>query len=135
MERTKRLKQEIKELKEKRKDLEARIEKLKQQNFEAYQNYAAGRADSFRPEKSVQKSIEKELKSLNEKLETMEENCNHMKTDMKKPGAESQFAELTKKMIGHYIEKIEVYDEHRIEIYWKENRKTEPCCVPKFAVI
>lgn len=135
MERTKRLKQEIKELKEKRKDLEAGIEKLKQQNFAAYQNYAAGRADSFRPEKSMQLSIEKELKSLNENLETMEENCNHMKTDMKKPGAESQFAELAKEMIGRYIEKVEVYDEHRIEIYWKENRKTEPFCEPEFAVI
>ena len=115
--------------------MEAGIEKLKQQNFEAYQNYAAGRADSFHPEKSVQKSLEKELKSLNEKLETMEENCNHMKADMEKPGAAGQFAELTKEMIGRYIEKIEIYDEQRIEIFWKEDRKADPFCEPEFAVI
>lgn len=135
MERTKRLKQEIKELKEKRQALEARIEKLKQQNFEAYQNYASGKAESFRPEKSVQKSLEKELSSLNENLETMEESCNHMKADVEKPGAGGQYAELTKEMIGRYIEKIEVYDEQRIEICWKEDRKAEPFCVPEFTVI
>ena len=49
MERTKRLKQEIKELKEKRQALEAGIEKLKEQNFEAYQNSDADRAKSIHP--------------------------------------------------------------------------------------
>lgn len=115
--------------------MEAGIEKLKQQNFEAYQNYVVGKADSFQPEKSVQLSIEKELKSLNENLETMEENCNHMKADMEKPGAGGQSAELKKEMIGRYIEKIEVYDEQRIEIFWKKDRKAEPFCEPEFAVI
>ena len=65
----------------------------------------------------------------------MEANCNHMKADREKPSAGSQFAELTKEMIGRYIEKIEVYDEHHIEIYWKENVEVESFCEPEFAVI
>lgn len=135
MEGINRLERDIKELKEKRQALETRIEKLKQQNFEAYQNYVSGKADSFQPEKSVQKSIEKELKSLNKSLEIMEANCNHMKADREKPSAGSQLAGLTKEMIGRYIEKIEVYDEHHIEIYWKENVEVESFCEPEFAVI
>jgi hypothetical protein len=43
-----------------------------------------------------------------------------MKADVEKPGAGGQYAELTKEMIGRYIEKIEVYDEQRIEIYFRK---------------
>ena len=54
-----RVDKEIKELKEKRWLLEGSIQKLKQQKFESYQNYASGKTDSFQSDDIMLKSAEK----------------------------------------------------------------------------
>ncbi len=116
-----RLDREIKELKEKRQLLDSRIQKLKQQNFEAYQNYASGKTDSFQSDDVVVKSIEKELSDLNETVQQMEASYIKMECDRDSLSIGNEFAALSKEMIDHYIEKIIVYDEQNIEICWKEN--------------
>lgn len=116
-----RLDQEIKELKEKRQLLDSRIQKLKQQNFEAYQNYASGKTDSFQSDGVVVKSIEKELSDLNETVQQMESSYIRMEYDRDSLSIGNEFAVLSKEMIDHYIEKIVVYDEQNVEICWKEN--------------
>lgn len=125
-ERIDELEKEIKELKKTKYALAADVEKLEQQNFQAYENYVSGKSDSFQSDKSEQKAVEKEMESLNERLEAIEADYTCMKADRDKHDVGSQFAELSREMIGRYIEKIEVYDEQHIEIYWKENGKMEP---------
>lgn len=115
-----RLDKEIKELKEKRQLLDSRIRKLKQQNFEAYQNYASGKTDSFQSDEVVVKSIEKELSDLNETVQQMEASYIKMECDREALSVGNEFAVLSKEMIDHYIEKIIVYDEQNIEICWNE---------------
>ena len=114
------LDKEIKELKEKRQILDSRIQKLKQQNFEAYQNYASGETDSFQSDEYKVKSIEKELSDLNESVHQMEASYNKMGCDREALSTGNEFAVLSKEMIDHYIEKIIVYDEQNIKICWKE---------------
>ncbi len=127
MEEADRLGQEIGKLKEERRILLAKRERLKQQNFEAYQEYASGKTDAFQSDNLIQESIEKELKALDKSLEMMEENYIHMRTGRNKPYTGSTFAELSKEMLGRYIEKIEVYDEQHIEIYWKDAKVKGVC--------
>ena len=115
-----RLDKEIKELKEKRQLLDGRIQKLKQQNFEVYQNYVSGKIDSFQSEDVVVKSIEKELSDLDETVQQMEAAYVKMEYDRDSLSVGNEFAVLSKEMIDRYIEKIIVYDEQNIEICWKE---------------
>lgn len=119
------LEKEIRELKGKRQLLDSRLQKLKLQNFEAYQNYASGKTDRFQSEDVVIKSIEKELADLNETVQQMEASY-IIKREGDRDGSLSignELVTLSKEMIDHYIEKIIVNDEQSIEIYWKENVK------------
>ena len=115
-----RLDKEIKELKEKSRLLDSRIQKMKQQNFEAYQNYASGKADVFQSDEVVVKSIEKELSDLNETVQQMEASYIKMECDRDSMSVGNEFAVMSKEMIHHYIEKIIVYDEQNVEICWKK---------------
>ncbi|MDE7321332.1 MAG: recombinase family protein [Lachnospiraceae bacterium] len=115
-----RIDKEIKELKNKRSLLSARIQKIKQQNFEAYQDYVSGKTDSFHSGEIMVKSIEDERTGLNDDIREMEAvytklECGHDSLNFGK-----RFAVLSKEMIEHYIDKIVVYDEKHIEIFWKE---------------
>ena len=115
-----RLDKEIKELKGKRQLLDGRIQKLKQQNFESYQNYVSGKTDSFHSDDIMVKSIENDLATLQETIQEMEAAYIKMECDRDALSVGSEFAVLSKEMIDHYIEKIVVYDEQHIEICWKE---------------
>ena len=114
------LDREIKELKEKRQLLNGRIQKLKQQKFEAYQNYVLGKTDGFQTNDIMVKSVEKELADLNETVQQMEAAYIKMECDSDSLSVGNEFAVLSKEMIDHYIEKIIVYDEQNIEICWRE---------------
>lgn len=115
-----RVDKEIKELKEKRWLLEGSIQKLKQQKFESYQNYASGKTDSFQSDDIMLKSAEKDLADLNESLQKMEAAYIKMECDREALSIGNEFAVLSQEMLDHYIEKIVVYDEQHIEICWKE---------------
>ena len=115
-----RLDGEIKELKERRQLLNGRIQRLKQQNFEAYQNYALGKTDGIQADNIMVKSVEKELEDLNETVRQMEAAYVKMECDRDALSVGNEFAVLSKEMLDHYIEKIIVYDEQNIEICWKE---------------
>ncbi|MFP3155032.1 recombinase family protein [Lachnospiraceae bacterium ZAX-1] len=118
-----RLDKELKDLKEKKQMIDSRIQKLKHQNFEAYQNYASGKTDSFQSDDIAVKSIEKELADLNETVQGMEASYIKMECERARLSVGNEFAVLSKEMINHYIEKIVVYDEQNIEICWKENTR------------
>ena len=109
-----------KEIKEKRWLLEGSIQKLKQQKFESYQNYASGKTDSFQSDDIMLKSAEKDLADLNESLQKMEAAYIKMECDREALSIGNEFAVLSQEMLDHYIEKIVVYDEQHIEICWKE---------------
>lgn len=113
-----RLDKEIKGLKEKKRILLTGIEKLKQDHFEAYQDYASGKSGSFQSDGSVVKSMEEELAGLDDELREMEAACAGMGCNADAGYAGSQFAVLSKEMIGRYIDKVEVYDEQHMEIRW-----------------
>ena len=115
-----RLNKEIKELKDKRSLLSARIQKIKQQNFEAYQDYACGKTDSFHSDEIMVKSVVKELDDLNKDVQKMEAAYIKMECERDSLSTGSQFAVLSREMIDHYIDKVMVYDEQHIEIFWKE---------------
>lgn len=115
-----RVDKEIKKLKEKRWLLEGSIQKLKQQKFESYQNYASGKTDSFQSDDIMLKSAEKDLADLNESLQKMEAAYIKMECDREALSIGNEFAVLSQEMLDHYIEKIVVYDEQHIEICWKE---------------
>lgn len=115
-----RLNKEIKELKDKRSLLSARIQKIKQQNFEAYQDYACGRTDSFHSDEIMVKSVVEEMDNLNKDVQKMEAAYIKMECERDSLSTGSQFAVLSREMIDHYIDKIVVYDEQHIEIFWKE---------------
>lgn len=122
-EATMKLDKEIKDAKQKRQMLDGRIQKLKQQNFEAYQNYVSGKTDSFQTDDTVVKSIEKELTDLNETIQKMEASYNKLEDERDRLSVGNEFVVLSKEMIDHYIEKIVVYDEQNIEICWKEDTR------------
>ncbi len=114
------LKSEIRELKEEREQLRGRIQKMKIQNFEAYKDYASGKRKGFHSNEFMTKSMEDELAAINEKIQKMEDLYMTTQGEKSSLWAGSQFAELSKEMIDHYIEKVFVYDEQHIEIFWKE---------------
>ena len=120
MEAAERLGQEIRKLKEKKRDLSAMAEKAKQQKFEAYQDYASGKAGSFQSDGPAVQSIEEELAGINERLGNLETEYSAMERGGE-GGSRERFAKLSKDMIERYIEKIEVYDEQHMEIRWKND--------------
>ncbi len=120
-----RLEVEIKELKERRQLLNVRIQRLKQQNFEAYQNYALGKSDGFQANNIMVKSVEKELADLNETVQQMEAAYVKRECDRDALSVGNEFVVLSKEMIDRYIEKIIVNDEQNIEICWKEKIRVE----------
>lgn len=120
MDTVSRLRQEMKERKEKRSVLSAKIQKIKKQNFEAYRDYVYGRTDSFRSDESMMRSVMDELDQLDKDIQKME--AAYTKTECEKDSLSSvsQFFVLTKGMIDRYIDKIIVYDEKNIEIFLKK---------------
>lgn len=114
------IEREIKELKEKSRLLKARIQKEKQQKFEAYQNYVQGKTERFHSGETMVKSMEKELVALNEEIQQKEDSHKKLKVDQDSFAMGCRFAELSKEMIDHYIDKIVVYDEQNIQIVWNE---------------
>lgn len=119
MEEADRRTEEIKELKENRSLLLSQMEKLRQQNFEHYQEYACGKTERFHSDESMVKSIENELAALNERIQELEE-AHFKRKDNDGLYAGTPFSELSKEMIDRYIDKIVVYDEQHIEILWKK---------------
>lgn len=111
-----RLAKAIKDQKDKRSSLSAKIQKIKQQNFEAYQDYASGKTDSFHSGEARVKSMEDELISLNREIQNMEAAYRNMEGKC----TQSWFAVLSKEMTERYVEQILVYAEGHIEISWKE---------------
>lgn len=69
----------------------------------------------------VVKSIEKELSDLNETVQQMEASYIKRECDREALSVGNEFAVLSKEMIDHYIEKIIVYDEQNVEIWWKKS--------------
>lgn len=120
MEAAERLKQEIREIKEKKRRLSARAEKVEQQKFEAYRNYASGKAGSFQPDGPAVQSAEEELAGINDRLEKAAAEYSAVGHGGEGYPKE-RFAELSKEMIERYIEEIEVYDEQHMEIRWKND--------------
>lgn len=115
-----RLHQEMKELKRKRSSLSAKILKIKEQNFKAYQDYACGRTDCFHSDDMMVKSVEEELDKLDNDIQKMEAEYIKIECGQDSSSTAGRFAELTKEMIDRYIDKIVVYDEQHIEICWRE---------------
>lgn len=113
-----RMDKEIKGLKEKKRILLTGIEKLKQNYFEAYEDYARGKSGSFQSDRSVVKSMEEELVGLDDELWEMEMAYAGMGCSADAGYAGSQFAVLSKEMVERYIDKVEVYDEQHMEIRW-----------------
>lgn len=111
---------EIRELKEEREQLKGRIQKNKKQKFEAYEDYVSGKNADFHSDEVILKSMKDELQSMNEKIQKKEDSYTKIMCEQGRLWAESNFAELSKEMLDHYIEKVVVYDEQHIEIFWKE---------------
>ncbi len=114
---------EIQELKEKRQALSAKKEKLKQQSFEAYQDYACGRTENFQSDSSALRAMEKELEDINEDIRKKEAAKDRIKGGIDN-GDTDESVVLSKEMIEKYIDKIVVYDEQHMEIKWIETAGT-----------
>lgn len=110
---------EIIELKKKRQTLEKKIHSLKQQCFEAYQNYTSGKTDDFQSNGLMQQHLEDELIKLNSYIEEKEAAYINLKFDCNGVEREKHIAALSKEMVEQYIEKIVIYDEQNIEIQWR----------------
>ena len=111
---------EVRELKAKREQLKGKIQKVQKQKFEAYEDYVSGKSAGFHSDEVMVKSMEDELKTMNEKIQKMEDSYTKLMCEQGSLWAGSNFAELSKEMLDHYIEKIVVYDEQHMEILWKE---------------
>lgn len=111
---------EVRELKAEREQLKGRIQKIKKQKFEAYEDYVSGKSADFHSNEVMVKSMEDELKIMNEKIQKMEDSYTKLMCEQDSLWAGSDFAELSKQMLDHYIEKVVVYDEQHMEIFWKE---------------
>ncbi|NBJ94311.1 recombinase family protein [Parablautia muri] len=125
IEEVERLEKELKGLREKKRNLLAEIEKQKQKNFEAYQDYAWGKAGSFQSDQSVVKSIENGLVGLNSRIQEAETKYSVMTCGRNVEGYGSWLAALSKDMIERYIDKIEAYGDQHMEISWKESDKAD----------
>ena len=132
------LKKEIKKQKEQRKRISIQIENLKQKNFDMYQKYVQGKISDFQSCDSQIKKLELELSNLNENIDKLEDKYLEMKKEEKgknkakstnkinipnkenKQKIDTTISELSKELLDSYIEKIVVYNEKQIEIFWKE---------------
>lgn len=121
MEEAGRLDGEIGKLEERKRALLSGIKKLKRNNFEAYQEYASGKAESFRSDRTAVRAMEEELADVNGRLREMNRACSGMKCGGDGKDGEDQLASLSKEMTERYIDKIEVYDERHMKIFWKES--------------
>ena len=110
----------IRELEKQKQQLERRMERLKEQSFEAYQNYACGKAESFQADRTGIRLAEEELAELNVRIQERKTACSGIGTGRKRECAESQYAVLSKEMMDQHIDRIEVFDEQHMEIWWKE---------------
>lgn len=115
-----RLKNELRELKDEREQLKTRMQKIKMQNLAAYEAYASGKSECFQTNKMMAKSLEDELARINEKIQKQEHSCIEVENTQSSLWAGNKFAELSKEMIEYSIEKVVVYDEQHIEIFWKK---------------
>ena len=113
----------IKELKEKQGILKEKIQKLKHEKFEAYQNYVLGKSECWQNNERSIEAAEKELEKLNEGLQEQEKIYFEMGYNRQEGKTENVFAVLSKEIIDKYIKKIIVYDEQNIEICWKEDKR------------
>lgn len=120
-----RLAGKIKELKDKRQVLLAEAAKIQNRKFEEYQNYVQGKTDVFMTDDKSVKSLEKKLESLNDSIAECEKKYAETVCEGDGLNAGDTFAVLAKESIDRYVEKIVVYNEQHMEIFWKENvRKT-----------
>ena len=110
---------EVREQKKKREIQEKKIQKLKHENIEAYQEYVLGKTEIFCSNDKEIKMAEKELSEINKTLEELEKSYIEIKNKKECLSAEGEYAVLSKEMLDKYIEKIVVYDEQNIEICWK----------------
>ena len=100
--------------------MEDKIQKMRQQNFEAYQDYVMGKNNNYQSNNSFIEAAEKELEKLNEAVQELETSYSKMENERQNENGREEFAELSKEMIDRYIKKIIVYSEQKIEICWKE---------------
>lgn len=126
MEEMVRLDGKIRELKEKKRILHSGIERLKQNHFEAYQEYASRKTGSFQSDGLMLKSMEEELAGINDRLQEVEAKRSAIGCGREAEYSGSRFAELSEEMVEKYLDKIEVYDEQHMEIYWKESIGLKP---------
>lgn len=109
----------IKDLKDKKRMLFKECEKQKLENFEAYQKFAVGKAESFQSRESRIKALERELEMLNGEITKQEEYYRKQMYDRKNLYLEEPYAALSKEMIDRYIRRIVVFDEQNLEIEWR----------------
>lgn len=115
-----RLEAEIKELRYKRQELLSEAAKLQQIRLEEYQNYRLGRTEVFQGKSEIAKSLEIELKSLDDSIKEMERKYAERVCEKHMRSAGNCSFALTKEMMDRSVEKIVVYNEQDIEICWKE---------------
>ena len=96
--------------------------------LEEYQNFRLGKADVFQGVSETAKSAEAELKNLDDNIERLEGEYAELINERDLRSAGSRLAVLTEEMIDQYIERIEVYDEQNIEIFWKEKGNKGAAC-------
>lgn len=115
-----RLEARIREQKIRQQVLSSRAVKLKCRKLEKYEDYALGRSKAFQADDKEEKALERELKSLNDDIAQMEREYARLASKRGQPDTESGGIALTKELIDRCIERIEVYDEQHIEIFWKK---------------
>ncbi len=109
-----RMDKELRNLKKKKTALLAKTKKIKQQKFEAYSCYVSGSAESFDPDDTIRIKIRREMEILNASIENLErerEELDH----------QNWFTALSAEIVDQLVDKILVYKENQIEIYWKKN--------------
>lgn len=109
----------MRQLKTKRRFLQAKIQNLQQMDFESYQNYAYGRSGSF-------VSMEWKTKAAAAELENLDRNMHDMEDGLQILHKQCLLCTLQKELVEQYIDKVVVYEiqqskKQLIEIYWKNN--------------
>lgn len=109
--------QKMRQIKTKRRFLQANIQNLRQKKFEAYQNYVFGRTIRFVTMEEKEKTASAELEQLEQSMQEIEDR----KQTLEK---QSMLCTLHEDLAKQYLNKIIVYPiqqskKHIIEIYWK----------------
>ncbi|MBR6770337.1 MAG: recombinase family protein [Lachnospiraceae bacterium] len=118
--------EEQEQLKKKEQKLISQIQKLKQQSFQAYQNYVYGRSDCFPWKDSRLLSLEAELAKVIQAIQDGERGKRENVHWSDVYGEKNRSGEkhrldvplLSKREIDQYIQRILVYVQERIEIEW-----------------